>query len=618
MTANQKRLFDAGRGRRRLAWAIAAVAVALGGCETEPQIMSSAPAVPVFTGPAFLHGTVGSLASVRPADAQPLLVSGWGVITQLKGTGSNSVPSTMRQWFLNLLRKGGFGRSTLNMGHLSADRVMADTSTAAVKVEALIPPGSSKGARIDVLVSALDEDTQTTSLEHGQLYTCDLAIDGANRSMQFARPLARARGAIHVDPHRASDADAEPQKGLPRSAAVISGGVVLSDRRISLVLNQASWARSDLIANRINERFSKGPQDHKPSANAVDDRSIRVYIPTRFQGEPGRFLRLIGHLFLDRSADFEQVKANTLADLLSANPRLSDEVCLAWQALGNKALPVIRGRYRDADPVVRLAALEAGARLKDGQAVEGLLTLCRDTDVENRVKAAALLVHLPESIASTDALLDVLDDDDRRVRLAAYESLALHDAHRLRRTVIGGRKDAKFILDLLPAQKPLIYIIQDDFPRIAVFGARMPFQTPLLVRLWEDRLMLKAESPQSVVNVFYQPPQGAKARTAQIAPTVANLILLMGHRPSAETPHDGLDLSYGEVVGALIQLSMDGHIRTPVVVRQSALVTAVEQFRNRLPGLDRPETAVPTAGLPGRQKGAPVESAAQTADNTQP
>ena len=608
-----KRSIGASHGRRRHALAAAVVAILFGGCETEQQVTSSAPPVPTFTGPTFLHGTVGSLAHVRPGDDQPLLVSGWGIVTHLRGTGSNSVPGHMRKGFVNLLRKGGFGRSTLEMRHLSADTVIADPRTTAVRVEGLIPPATTKSTRFDVLISALDEDSQTTSLEHGRLYTCELALHGANPSMQFSRPLAKARGLIHVEQHQPTDQSAEQRMALLRRAAVISGGVVSTDRKMSLVLNQASWARSDMIANRINERFAKGSQDREPSATAVDDRRIRLSIPSRFAREPIRFLALISHLYLQRGGPFEPTQAQALGDLLSANSQYADRVCLAWQALGNTALPVIRRYYRDADPVLRLAALEAGSRLNDAQAGDGLLSICRDRDEQRRLKAAELLVHLPQSTSSTDALLDLLDDQDRQVRLAAYESLAMHDAARLRRSVIRGRKDAKFILDVLPATKPLIYVVQDEFPRIAVFGARMTFETPLLARLWNDRLMLKASEPESVVQVYYQPPSDAEARTVQIAPTVANLILLMGHRPSARMPHDGLDLTYSQVVDALVQLSTDRHLRAPVVVRQSALVTAVERFRNRMPAVGRPETEEPAAARPGAD--APVESAAQTADN---
>jgi hypothetical protein len=244
---------------------------------------------------------------------------------------------------------------------------------------------------------------------------------------------------------------------------------------------------------------------------------------------------------------------------------------------------------------VRVAALEAGARLADERAAEALVQIASHQDPQLRVKAAQLLAHLPRSLKAARTLYDLIDDADQSVRLAAYNGLAENNDPILRRTPVGeSNRPPKFILDLVPAERPLIYVVQDEYPRIAVFNLRTPFQTPLLARLWNDRLMLKADEPDTPIDVFYQPAGGGPARTFRIAPTVSNLVRLLAHKPDAQLPFEGLDLSYSHVVNALYQLSNDKHLPCGVIVRRSTLAAAVSNFRDRSPGLDRPETGPPT------------------------
>lgn len=548
-------------------------------------------------GPGYLHGTVGSLTRLRRGDDRPVLVSGYGLVAQLRHTGSNSVPQTLRQYYMNMLRK----RGDRDPRFKSPRSVLSDDRFAAVRVEGLIPAGARRGTRFDVLVTAL-EGTQTTSLEHGLLYTADLAIMGANLSGMFSRPLAEARGPIYVDPFDVQPGEAGEQV---LSALVIAGGRVTSERQIKLILNRASYTRSGLIADRINERFPMDLVDRDPTANARNDTTIELNVPHRFSRDPRRFLRLVGHLFLQREAGFEVRKAQQLADLLLVNAEYAPHVSLAWQALGKRTIPVLRYYYEHAMWPIRFAALEAGAVLGDPQAATGLDVVASNPDPSHRRHAAEILVHMPSSHTAESTLMRLLDDAARDVRLAAYDTLAETGSPIVRRVEIGFRGKPKFILDMVPSNASLIYVVQDDFPRIALFNIDTTVAAPTYASLWDNRLMIKAEGAAAPVEVFFQAYGAERGSTHQVAPTVANLILLMGHRPSAEQPHDGLDLSYGHVVNALHTLTQNRTIPCDLVLRQTSLASAVERFRGTA-AVQRPELAGP--GTPAFEDPVRVET----------
>ncbi|MDH3583173.1 MAG: flagellar basal body P-ring protein FlgI, partial [Phycisphaerae bacterium] len=174
--------------------------VVLGGCNGDPVRVPARPAPPpppTYRGPAFLHGTIGSVASLR--GYLPVLVSGYGLVAGLDDTGSIDCPPALRGWLLNEMAKRGFGRESLGFGQLTPEQVLASRSTAVVLVQGIIPPGAPADQRIDILVTALPQ-TQTTSLEGGVLYTTDLRVEGANVNRPSFGAIARARGPIFLDP----------------------------------------------------------------------------------------------------------------------------------------------------------------------------------------------------------------------------------------------------------------------------------------------------------------------------------------------------------------------------------------------------------------------------------
>ncbi len=542
---------------------------------------------PVYTGPPFLRGTVGSMTRLRGAHTQ--LVSGFGLVVNLPGTGSSEVPAYLRQWMLNQMRKRGVGSARLGTQWMTPEQVLASPNTAVVMTQGLIPPGAVKGTRFDVMVSALPQ-TQTTSLEGGQLWTVDLSLQGADPSMRFSQKLASARGPLFLDPLARSEEglSAEP---LERRAVVLSGGVATAERKLELVLNQASWQRSRMIADRINERFPKAPSDRRDTAVPINDSLIELNIPARFNHDTMDLLGLIRHLYTQRGPRFEPQQAQRLADLLAGDGRHARSVVLAWQAMGKTVLPVIRPYYDHPQMDVCLAALEAGARLEDEMTTDPLNTIAKQPDPALRRRAAQVLARLPRSLRAARTLHTLLDDPDTAVRIQAYESLATIRDPILQRVAIGEREEFKFVLDIVPAMKPLIYIAQTGLPRVVVFNPDATFNTPFVARMWDNRLMIRASGPRAAMTVFYQPQGQIEGRTFEITPLVRDLVLFLAHRPTQSAPDDGLDLSFSQVTDVLHQLSRQDLVGAELEVQLNPLAAAIAKASKIDTSRPRPATA---------------------------
>jgi HEAT repeat protein len=89
---------------------------------------------------------------------------------------------------------------------------------------------------------------------------------------------------------------------------------------------------------------------------------------------------------------------------------------------GGEQLPAVIGALNDADPVVRLAAVQALRRLRGDGVVEALEAKCDDTDANVRAESARTIGILGERKA-VPKLVELLRDSNGFVRAAAAEAL---------------------------------------------------------------------------------------------------------------------------------------------------------------------------------------------------
>ncbi|MBI1372242.1 MAG: hypothetical protein GC159_05705 [Phycisphaera sp.] len=579
------------------------------GCTKTAEVTPAPAPPPTFSGPDFLRTTIASVATLD--GYQPVLVSGYGLVVNLDGTGSPDCPPALRALMLDELGKRGFGRHSTGYEHLSPVQVLASDRTAVVRVDGIIPPGASEGDRFDLLISTLP-NTSTTSLEGGTLYTMDLAIGGANLTPSAVTPIARGRGAVFVNPFLIKKGDTPPEDH--KMGRILGGGVITAPPVIELITNEPSYRLTRQIADRINGRFPQSPDDPYPLAVPKSDTRIALNLLKTFEDNPQRMLDLVSHLYLNPTVGFNREKAAELMKLVQTpgNAIYANDMAYTWEAMGPYVQPVIEELYDNADPGIRVAALQAGAHLQDTKAIDPLIALASAGEGQVSERATKLLGVLlkrnPANPKMVGAMRQLLDSDDTLVRLAAYECLAGVDDPSIRRFAF----DDKLELAQVQCQKPMVYVARTGRPRVIVFNDSIGFNKPLMVSMWNDKLMLRATENSNLVDVFMK-KAGGKSMTEKIPDNVPYLAGVMAFHPTDDSKTPGFDLTYSEIVTVLYRLTSQRHIDAPLVLEGSdleariATMKTAEMFEAARPDTEAGATRPDSEGGAARPDAAPKE-----------
>lgn len=533
---------------RALAAAVAALlAGATLSCAPKAPERATAEARPLIVRdvPDILRGIIGSETTLRGGD--PQIVSGIGIVVGLNGTGSADVPDSVRIWLEREMTLRGVGQETFGMGWASPSEFINDVNTAVVEVYASVSPGAPKGARFDVLVRAL-AGTATTSLEGGRLWTTDLRPGAPDVSGASARALAQASGPIYTNPF--VDPSAQTDGGIDRrTGRILHGGIMTEPLDLLLMLDNPSHLRSRAITSAINTKFPRSPKDRNDIARGRDDESIALTIPYAWRDQPQEFIQLLRHTRIDTS--YPEMWASRYIQALKEQPALSLPLGWCLQAAGPQAIPELRKMYDYAEPIPRLTALRAGARLNDPLTAPHLKELARSGPLAMRGDAMTLLAELPSDPTVNTALRELLNAEEPTSRIAAYEALAKRRDPYIQRRAIEG----KFTLDVAPSSYPMIYVAQSGEPRIAIFGEGLRVERPTLVFAWSDRLILAADSPTDPLRLMYKNYRTNGVTRTTVDDRVPRLVEYFGRTDTPETPGAGIGLSYSEVVGALYELT---------------------------------------------------------------
>lgn len=445
-----------------------------------------------FSGPRYLRGSIGSYGSFL--NVQPRYVGGYGMVVDLNATGSNEVPSFLREWLSNEMLQNNLGSVQFGTERFGPERVMADLGSSVVAVEGLIPPGAVRGSKFDVLVTMVDQTS--TSLAGGRLFwPTRMSMTGLDKSLVYTEPQAAAYGELFVNPvSPAGEKDTE----FLRRAIVVNGGTVLESQVVQFVLNQPSYRISNAIADRINARFEATDTDNLPTAVAKTDGLVEINMPQRFANQPEKLLSLVKHLYLDPTPGFVKPQAEALGQSLVANPdERAEAVMEAWKGLGPNTVPVLRTYYTHENLKVRQASLYAGAWLNDAQTIKPLSQQASEGDPGQRVRAANALVTMMRSNEARQHVRKLLNDPDPEVRLGAYESLVLvRDPAVKRLSVTDGNKH-KFYIDQVPSEHPMVIAIQGHELSIVIFGGDIPLRKNVFARL-DDQMALRTLPVSSI------------------------------------------------------------------------------------------------------------------------
>jgi hypothetical protein len=253
------------------------------------------------------------------------------------------------------------------------------------------------------------------------------------------------------------------------------------------------------------------------------------------------------------------------------NPSSARIASWRWEALGQRALPIIRELYDYPEELPRLAALRAGARLGDAMTIPQLRNMMKTSSGDTRLEAITLLAGMPVNPGIDRALRDLLDDPDVDIRLAAYEALVDRGDPFIDQVYV----DDKFIIDLVESKHPMLYVSQSRQPRLVIFGKDLAIEQPTLVSAWSNRFMVQAEGEDPKVEVYYRDPTAMQGGISKVDASLAQFTWFLGHRTTVESPDPGLGLSYGETVGLLHQIWRQGYIKADFKAEQDRILAAI-------------------------------------------
>lgn len=507
------------------------------------------------------RGTVGELTYFQGVNA--MAVRGYGLVVGLGDKGSTSCPRTIHDKLIQSVYKHhDFNNPAVGRNDVTPEQMLKDPDTAVVLVEGEIPPGAVAGAAFDLFVRAIP-GTDTTSLRGGRLYTTDLNVYRAvgPTSTIEGKILAQGRGPLFHNPF--SD-DKSATRDDPLEAIILGGGEVVESRRIRLVLAEPSYPRARQIMDRINDQFPGG--DEK-TADALTPSFVQITVPAKFHDDYDHFLSLLRCLYLTRDANFAAQRSRELAAELLRPDAPHALISLCFEGLGRICIPDIEQLYADTRGWVSFHAAVAGVRLGDHIAVDALALHANSATSDYRYQAIRALGRADDLPGAGQELRRLLNDEDPRVRVAAYEELARREDYQLRSKTVA---DDNFHLDIVPSTaSPLVYAKRAGTRRIALFGDGLRLDQPVFYRAPEGTLTIDWPEGAPQPTLLRVTPRGAVSEPIPGPGELPELVEFLGR--DVELDGDkvlGLGLDYGSVVRALYYLTKDKALDAPFVLEQ--------------------------------------------------
>jgi flagellar basal body P-ring protein FlgI len=465
------------RGRRALAALL--LPFALAGCGfiggATPTSYDTMPRLDPVMGkvnhPA-LEGTIGEIALFT--DTSGLIVTGYGLVVGLPGTGTKNMPPAIREKIEEMLFQRQLGSPTAGTADMDPRAILESSTVSAVEVRGYLPPLARKGTPFDVFVTVLP-GSSTTSLNRGILWASDLKllngiVTKENEEMPMdTGTIASGQGPIFCTPDMEPRTSPAIKRDL-RSGMVINGGIVQEDQIIRLQL----YAPSDMVTRQIERAVNaRWPSRGANYAVAENNTTITLSIPPEYGNNGAAFIEDVLHIYLRQDeAGFSIMKARELVAALSEPNAPHREIAVALQGLGSGIQnEVLRPAYLSQNQNVRFWAARAGAMLMDPDAMVVLQTIAKTEGSKHQLEAIEG-ISLAGSVNYTAdkemTLQKLLDSKSTAVRIAAYEGLVNMGATNAIRSGAVGRN---FILDLAPSEgPPLIYAMRSGQRRIALIG----------------------------------------------------------------------------------------------------------------------------------------------------
>jgi hypothetical protein len=572
----------------------AVVLTGLNACETTEVVETPRTSSPSTTFaldvPEIMRGTVASKCYLVGYKDQDIVVHGYGLVVNLKGTGDRIISDQIRSHMIQEMARRGVGSPSEGFP-MSPEAVLDSPDTAVVVVTGIVPHGAVEGETFDVRVEPVP-GADTTSLEGGRLWTADLRpaqgplppVGSRQRSV-----IATASGDVFTNPFVAPNMGAEAEIATGTSVVadagrVLGGGRMLRSMPLKLYLATPSHNDVSQLQQIINSYFPQEPGQRVKTARGEGDQSIEITVPPSYYGRSREFVHLLQH------TSILSFPAPTLVAfvnrVLKASPSDAEHASWRWQAMGPTVLPGIREFYRYPEELPRFAALRAGARLHDAAVEPHLLELAHNASPAVRKDAIELLGEMPPHPNIIMGLKDLLDDKDPDVRIACYEALAKSSPYFIHSVNVDG---GKFRIDYIDSETPMVYVTMANQPRVAVFGGEAAVKRPITLSTWGDRVWIRGDSADEKIEVAYREDDGS-APIYSISPDLREFVPFLGHTTTIEAPMAGLGLTYSETIGILASIYNARYLNADFRTEQDRIRLAmIEQRENPEMYEPRPE-----------------------------
>jgi hypothetical protein len=419
--------------------------------------------------------TVGKITNI--ANAEPIPISGVGLVVGLSGTGGDAPPGTYRTFLEDKLRKRGVER---------VREILASPDNSMVLVSAQIPAGVRKGDPIDVEVT-LPPGSKTSSLRGGYLKECFLynydsaknlspTYDGANRLL-LGHALARAEGPVMIGWN-------EGEQVNPCQGRIWGGARSKIDRGFYVVMDKDHQSAPIVqrAAERINETF------HGPARGMLADVAVaktKVYltlsVPQQYRLNVPHFLRVVRAIPLRETPPEQSPYRKHLEEQL-LDPARTVTAAIRLEALGPPSIPVLKSGLQSEHALVRFASAQALAYLDCSACGEELARLI-EQQPSLRAFGLTAMASLDEAVSRVK-LQELLASPSADTRYGAFRALRTLDENH---PAVQGKllSDSFWLHRVAPGSPPLVHLSTSRRAEVVLFGEEPSLVPPFYFRAGE-------------------------------------------------------------------------------------------------------------------------------------
>jgi flagellar basal body P-ring protein FlgI len=417
--------------------------------------------------------TIGDV-SAGFENALDTVVSGYGLVTGLDGTGGSTPPGDARTMVLERLKRAKIE---------SPAELIDSPDCAVVVVTAVIKPGVRRDELVDVEVT-VPPGSKVKSLRGGVLQPTPLmtfatqgevreylknndygTISQGNRTLR-GHEVVLAKGSLQAaltGPEGGAGASDQSLK----QAYVWKGGKVLDTRAMFLILktDQQRYRVAEQVATRLNEVFHGGETAGTKVAAARHKDQVAVVVPPRYRLNRFHYMRVVGAVPISPPADPIAYVREWEEKL--QQPETSLAAAIRLEALGNPGLPALRNALTSEYPLVRFAAAQALAY--QGQTA-GADALQKAASEHPALQAFALtaLAALDDALGISK-LEELLAANEPELRYGAFRALREIDpSAELIRGDWAGRSFA--IHEVRTPGPSLVHLLREGRAEVVLFG----------------------------------------------------------------------------------------------------------------------------------------------------